>query len=154
MLCKLKGAGHCTSAKRMTSSLRHVAQAFPPARQGTILNSHRVIGIPTPSYMLHTCVDLYISPTSLPHSLLHAATVCIYSLPPHSRFSPSPHPRLHSSPYVWRFCTISLGFPINITERILVNQMNFVLLRYKVLKRTLSLTPIVLRYMRTGLALP
>jgi len=29
----------------MTSILRHVAEAFPPARQGTILNSHRVIGI-------------------------------------------------------------------------------------------------------------
>jgi len=30
----------------MTSILRHVAEAeaFPPARQGTILNSHRVIG--------------------------------------------------------------------------------------------------------------
>jgi len=26
---------------------RHVAEAFPPARQGTILNSHRVIGIAT-----------------------------------------------------------------------------------------------------------
>jgi len=31
MLRKLKGAGHCTSAKRMTSILRHVAEAFPPA---------------------------------------------------------------------------------------------------------------------------
>jgi len=29
---------HCTSAKRMTSILRHVAEAFSPARQGTILN--------------------------------------------------------------------------------------------------------------------
>jgi len=37
MLCKIKGAGHCTSAKRMTSIWRHVAEAFPPARQGTIL---------------------------------------------------------------------------------------------------------------------
>jgi len=26
--------------------LRHVAEAFSPARQGTILNPHRVIGIP------------------------------------------------------------------------------------------------------------
>jgi len=43
MLCKLKGAGHSTSAKRMTSILRHVAEAFPPARQAAILNSHRVI---------------------------------------------------------------------------------------------------------------
>jgi len=31
----------------MTSILRHVAEAFPPARQGTILNSHGVIGIAT-----------------------------------------------------------------------------------------------------------
>jgi len=38
--CKLKGAGHCKSAKRMTSILRHVAEALPPARQGTILNNH------------------------------------------------------------------------------------------------------------------
>jgi len=35
---------HCTSAKRMTSILRHVAEAFPPAGQGTILNSHQVTG--------------------------------------------------------------------------------------------------------------
>jgi len=45
MLCKLKGAGHCTLAKRMPSILRHVAEAFPPARQKTIQNSHRVIVI-------------------------------------------------------------------------------------------------------------
>jgi len=46
MLCKLKGAGHCTSAKRMTSILRHVAEDFPPANQpSTILSNHRVIGI-------------------------------------------------------------------------------------------------------------
>jgi len=44
MLCKLKGAGYCTSAKRMTSILRHVVEEFPPARQETILNNHRVIG--------------------------------------------------------------------------------------------------------------
>jgi len=43
----VKGAGHCTSAKRITSILRHVAEAFPAARQGTILNIHRVIGIAT-----------------------------------------------------------------------------------------------------------
>jgi len=47
MLYKLKGAGHCASAKHMTSILRHVAGAFSPARQGTIINSHRVIGIAT-----------------------------------------------------------------------------------------------------------
>jgi len=47
MLCKFKGAGHCTSAKGMTRILRHVAEAFPPARQGTILSFHRVIGIAT-----------------------------------------------------------------------------------------------------------
>jgi len=35
---------HCTSVKRITSILRHVVEEFPPARQGTILNSHRVIG--------------------------------------------------------------------------------------------------------------
>jgi len=50
-------AGHsfCTSAKRMKSILRHVAEAFPPARQGTILNSHRVIGIDTNSSMVLNC---------------------------------------------------------------------------------------------------
>jgi len=47
-----QGAGHCTSAKRMTSILRHVAEAFPPARQGTILNTHRVIGIATNTSMV------------------------------------------------------------------------------------------------------
>jgi len=46
---------HCTWAKRMTSILRHVAKAFPPARQGTILNSHRVIGIATNTSMVLIC---------------------------------------------------------------------------------------------------
>jgi len=46
---------HCTSAKRMTSILRHVAEAFHPARQGTILNSHRVIGIATNTSMVLNC---------------------------------------------------------------------------------------------------
>jgi len=55
MRCKLKGAGHCTSAKRMTSILRYVAEAFPPARQGTILNSYRVIGIATNTSMVLNC---------------------------------------------------------------------------------------------------
>ena len=36
---KLKGADHCTAAGRMTSILRHVAEAFSLARQGTILNT-------------------------------------------------------------------------------------------------------------------
>jgi len=68
MLCKLKGAGHCTSAKRLqigklhiANNLRHVAEAFSPARQGSILNSHRVIGIATNTTMglncaLMTCI--------------------------------------------------------------------------------------------------
>jgi len=55
MLCKLKGAGHCTSAKRMTSILRRVAEAFAPARQGTILNYHRAIGIATNTSMVLNC---------------------------------------------------------------------------------------------------
>jgi len=55
MLCKLKGAGHCTSAKCMTSILRHVAELFPPARQETILNNHRVIGIAANTSMVLNC---------------------------------------------------------------------------------------------------
>jgi len=55
MLCKLKGAGHSTSAKRMTSILRHVAETFPPARHGTILNSHRATGIANNTYMVLNC---------------------------------------------------------------------------------------------------
>jgi len=47
---KLRGAGHCISAKRFTSILS--AEAFPPARQGTIQNSHRVIGIATNTSMV------------------------------------------------------------------------------------------------------
>jgi len=35
--------------------LRHVAEAFPPDRQGTILNSHRVIGIATNTLMVLNC---------------------------------------------------------------------------------------------------
>jgi len=54
-LSKLRGAGHCTSAKRMTSILRHVAEAFPPARQGTIIHSNRVISIATNTSMVLNC---------------------------------------------------------------------------------------------------
>jgi len=65
MLCKLKGAGHCTLAKRMTSILRHVAELFPPARQRTILNSHRVIGIATNTSMVLKCAFvIYIMMTA------------------------------------------------------------------------------------------
>jgi len=39
----------------MTSILRHVAEAFPPGAQGTILNSHRVIGIATNTSMVLNC---------------------------------------------------------------------------------------------------
>jgi len=35
--------------------LRHIAEAFPLARQGTILNSHRVIGIATNTSMVLNC---------------------------------------------------------------------------------------------------
>jgi len=45
----------CTLAKRMTSILRHVAEVLPPARQGTILNSHRVISIATNTSMVLNC---------------------------------------------------------------------------------------------------
>jgi len=55
MLCKLRGVCHRTLAKRIVSILRHVAEAFPPARQGTILNSHRVIGIATNTSMVLNC---------------------------------------------------------------------------------------------------
>jgi len=51
MLCKLKN----TSAKRMTSILRHVPEAFHPAEQGTILNSYRVIGIATNTQLVLNC---------------------------------------------------------------------------------------------------
>jgi len=33
----------------------YVAEAFPPARQGTILNYHRVIGIATNTSMVLNC---------------------------------------------------------------------------------------------------
>jgi len=46
---------HCTSAKRMTSILRHVTKAFPHARQGTILNSHQVISIVNNTSMVLNC---------------------------------------------------------------------------------------------------
>jgi len=42
----------------MTSTLRHVEKAFPPARQGILLNwvnSHRVIGIATNNSMMLNC---------------------------------------------------------------------------------------------------
>jgi len=40
MLCKLKGAGHCTSAKGMTSILRHVSEAFPPIESSVLPPIH------------------------------------------------------------------------------------------------------------------
>jgi len=48
-------AQQCTSAKRMTSILSHVAETFPPTRQGTILNSHRVICIAINTAMVLNC---------------------------------------------------------------------------------------------------
>jgi len=65
MLCKLKGAGHCTLEKRKTGILRHVAEAFPPARQGTILNSHRVISVATnTSMVLNGALVTYVMMTA------------------------------------------------------------------------------------------
>jgi len=55
MQTKLKCADYCTFAKRMICILRHVAEAFRPARQGTNLNSHRVIGIATNISMVLNC---------------------------------------------------------------------------------------------------
>jgi len=52
---KLRGAGHCTSARHVTSILRHVAEVFPSAKQGTIINSHRVIGIATNTSVVVNC---------------------------------------------------------------------------------------------------
>ena len=43
----------CTSAGRMTRILSHVAEAFPPARQVTILNNYRVIGIATHTLLVN-----------------------------------------------------------------------------------------------------
>jgi len=49
----------------MTSILRHVAEAFLPARQGRILNSHRVIGIATnTSIVLNCALVTYIMMTA------------------------------------------------------------------------------------------
>jgi len=44
-----------TSEKGMTSILRHFADTYPPAWQGTIQNSHRVIGIATNTSMVLNC---------------------------------------------------------------------------------------------------
>jgi len=44
---KLRGAGHCTSARCMSSILRHVAEAFPLAKLGQFLNNHRVVATNT-----------------------------------------------------------------------------------------------------------
>jgi len=43
------------SDKMHDQHLGHVAEAFPPARQVTILNSHRVIGIATNTSMVLNC---------------------------------------------------------------------------------------------------
>jgi len=39
----------------MTSILKHVAEEFSLARQGTILNCHRVIGTATNTSMVQSC---------------------------------------------------------------------------------------------------
>jgi len=39
----------------MTGILSHVAEAFPPAKQGTSLKTHRVIGITTNTSMVLNC---------------------------------------------------------------------------------------------------
>jgi len=44
-----------TSAKRMTSLLTNVAEAFPPDKQWTILSFHRVIGSATNTSMVLIC---------------------------------------------------------------------------------------------------
>jgi len=45
--------------------LRHVAEAFPHARQGTILNNHRVISIATnTSKVLNCAIVTYIMMTA------------------------------------------------------------------------------------------
>ena len=50
-----QSAGHCTSAGRIISVLWHIAEAFPPARQGTIPKNRRVIGIATNISMVLSC---------------------------------------------------------------------------------------------------
>jgi len=40
---------------KLRRRLLNVAEAFPPARQGTILNSHQVIGIATNTSMVLNC---------------------------------------------------------------------------------------------------
>jgi len=60
----------------MTSILRYVAEAFPPAMQGTLLNNHRVIGIAANTSMLLNCALVtYIMMTADA-----ARTIMIYCL--------------------------------------------------------------------------
>jgi len=49
----------------MTSILKHVAEEFPPARQGSILNNHRVVGVATnTSMVLNRALVTYIMMTA------------------------------------------------------------------------------------------
>jgi len=71
--------GHCTSAKHMTSILRHVAEAFPPAKHRTILNSHRVISIATNTSMVLNCALVtYIMMTADVYVYGHCLTYLKY----------------------------------------------------------------------------
>ena len=65
MQSKLTGVGvdHCTSTRRMTSIVKHVAEAFPTERQGIILNNHRVTGIAT-SMVLSCALVIYLMMTA------------------------------------------------------------------------------------------
>ena len=81
MQCKLRGAGHCTSAGRMTSVVWHIAEVFPSARQGTILNNHRVIGIATNTSMAQSCVKGALPPDVLENIFVSAfdkICTCLY----------------------------------------------------------------------------
>jgi len=50
---------------RMTSILSHVTEAFPPARQGTTINNHRVIGAANTSIVLNCVLVTYIIMTAI-----------------------------------------------------------------------------------------
>ena len=67
---KLMGAGHCTTAGRMTGIiLRHTAEKFPPARKGTILNNRRVIGIAINTSVMLCCALVSLLRFSLPDTV-------------------------------------------------------------------------------------
>jgi len=82
--------------------LRHVAEVFPPARQGTILNSHRVIGIATNTSMVLNCALVLSLVLHNDDSRCRTAGCSLTSYPRTNKSNSLPVILMRCSTDVWR----------------------------------------------------